>query len=49
VPPGDPAALAAAVLEVAERRDELGAGARGAAARFATERHVARMEELLAA
>jgi glycosyltransferase involved in cell wall biosynthesis len=49
VPPGDPAALAAAVLEVAERRDELGAGARGAAARFATERHVVRMEELLAA
>jgi glycosyltransferase involved in cell wall biosynthesis len=48
VAPGDPERLAAAVLEVLERRDAMGAAARRRASRFHTERHVAQMEELLA-
>lgn len=48
VPPGEPDALAAAVIEVLGRRDEMGAAARREAERFAVSRHVEAMERLLA-
>jgi glycosyltransferase involved in cell wall biosynthesis len=47
VPPGDPAALAAAVLRVLRRRDELGAAARDRARRFHVETYADRIEELV--
>ncbi|MDX6696649.1 MAG: hypothetical protein QOE65_46 [Solirubrobacteraceae bacterium] len=47
VAPGDPPALAAAVLEVLARRDEMGAAARSAAARFSTEAYADRFEALV--
>lgn len=49
VPPGDPSALAEAVLDVLGRREAMGAAARRSAARFHTDLHVAQMEALLAA
>jgi len=49
VAPGDPDALAAAVLDVISRAAPMGAAAREAAGRFLTERHVDEMEALLAA
>jgi glycosyltransferase involved in cell wall biosynthesis len=48
VEPGDVDALAAAVLRVLARRDELGAAARQAARRFHTDAYVERVETLLA-
>jgi glycosyltransferase involved in cell wall biosynthesis len=48
VAPGDPEALAAAILDVLSRRDEMGAAAREHARRFATERHIEQVERLLA-
>jgi glycosyltransferase involved in cell wall biosynthesis len=48
VTPGDPTALAAAVLDVLARRDEMGAAAREWARRFHTPAHVDRIEPLLA-
>jgi glycosyltransferase involved in cell wall biosynthesis len=48
VAPGDPPALAAAVVDVLERRAEMGAAARREAERFAVPRHVGAMERLLA-
>jgi glycosyltransferase involved in cell wall biosynthesis len=47
VDPGDTAALAVAVLEVLERRDELGAAARRRAARFGADAYADRVEDLL--
>src|SRR3954453_1677507 len=47
VDPGDTAALAVAVLEVLERRDELGAAARLRAARFGADAYADRVEDLL--
>jgi glycosyltransferase involved in cell wall biosynthesis len=49
VEPGDPAGLAAAVLEVIARREELGAAARLSARRFHTPEHVRRVERVLEA
>ena len=48
VPPGDPEALAAAVLEVLARREEMGAAARQRARRFFVEDYVDRVEALIA-
>jgi len=47
VAPGDPEALAAAVLEVLGRRGEMGAAARRSARRFAAETYVERVEALI--
>jgi glycosyltransferase involved in cell wall biosynthesis len=47
VAPGDPAALAAAVLEVLRGRDAMGAAARERARRFDGERYAAHVERLL--
>jgi glycosyltransferase involved in cell wall biosynthesis len=47
VPPGDPDGLAAAVLEVLARRQEMGAAARAHARRFHIDDYVARVEELI--
>ncbi len=47
VEPGDPAAIAAGVLDVLEHRDEMGARARSAAARFSTDAHTDAVEPLL--
>ena len=47
VPPGDPPALAGAVLTVLARRDELAAGAREAARRFDADRYARRVETLI--
>jgi glycosyltransferase involved in cell wall biosynthesis len=47
VAPGDPSALAAAVLDVLARRGEMGAAAREHARRFHVERYVAQVEALL--
>jgi glycosyltransferase involved in cell wall biosynthesis len=47
VPPGDPDRLAAAVLEVLARRDEMGAAARERAKRFDAEAYVDRVESLI--
>jgi glycosyltransferase involved in cell wall biosynthesis len=53
VPPGDPARLAEAVLDVLAHREAMGAAARQEARRFYTAVHVERvaglMEDLLAA
>lgn len=49
VAPGDPEAIARAVLEVLERRAEMGPAARESAARFHVERYVNRVESLIAA
>jgi glycosyltransferase involved in cell wall biosynthesis len=48
VPPGQPDALAAAVLEVLARREEMGAAARVRAERFFVEDYVDRVEALIA-
>lgn len=48
VPPGRPDLLAAAVLEVLSRRDEMGAAARAWAQRFGAEAYADRVEALLA-
>ena len=48
VPPGDPDRLAAAVLEVLARREEMGAAARLSARRFFAEDYVERVEALIA-
>jgi glycosyltransferase involved in cell wall biosynthesis len=47
VEPGDPAALAAAIVDVLGRHEELSQGARKAAARFHTETYADRVEALL--
>jgi glycosyltransferase involved in cell wall biosynthesis len=47
VPPGDPDRLAAGVLEVLARRDEMGAAARERAKRFDAEAYVERVESLI--
>jgi glycosyltransferase involved in cell wall biosynthesis len=47
VVPGDPDALAAAVLEVLARREEMGTAARREAHRFRTDAHVETVERLL--
>jgi glycosyltransferase involved in cell wall biosynthesis len=47
VAPGDPAGIAAAVLEVLSRRSEMGAAAAASAARFGVDAYVDRVEELL--
>lgn len=49
VGPGDPSALADAVLDVLEHRTEMSAAARLSAVRFHTERHLAEMESVLTA
>jgi glycosyltransferase involved in cell wall biosynthesis len=49
VPPGAPDALAAAVLEVLSRREEMGAAAREHARRFFAEAYVERVERLITA
>ena len=49
VAPGDPAGLAAAVLEVLRDRDRMGAAARERARRFDRDRYAERVERLLAA
>lgn len=49
VAPGDPAGLAAAVLDVLRHRDRMGAAARERARRFHSERYTERVERLLAA
>jgi glycosyltransferase involved in cell wall biosynthesis len=49
VAPGDPAGLAAAVLEVLAARDAMGAAAREHARRFDTVAYAARVERLIAA
>lgn len=49
VEPGDPSGLAAAVLEVIARRDELGAAAAVRARRFHVAEHVRRVEQVLEA
>ena len=48
VEPGDPAALAAAVLEVLGRRDEMGAAARERAKRWHADAYAQRVAELIA-
>ena len=48
VEPGDPAALAAAVLEVLGRRDEMGAAARERARRWHAGAYAERVAELIA-
>jgi len=48
VAPGEPDALAAAVLEVLARRDELGANAREHARRFGADAYADRIERLIA-
>jgi glycosyltransferase involved in cell wall biosynthesis len=48
VAPGDPRALAGAVLEVLERREAMGASARARAARFGAEAYADRLEPILA-
>jgi glycosyltransferase involved in cell wall biosynthesis len=48
VAPGDPRALAGAVLEVLERRDAMGAAGRSRAARFGAEAYADRLEPVLA-
>lgn len=48
VQPGDVPALAAAVVEVLRRRDEMGAAARLAARRFDADRYAERVAELIA-
>jgi glycosyltransferase involved in cell wall biosynthesis len=48
VAPGDPRALAAAVIEVLGRREEMGAAARAAARRFDADDYARRVERLLA-
>jgi starch synthase len=48
VAPGDPGALAGAVLEVLERRDAMGAAGRSRAARFGAEAYADRLEPVLA-
>jgi glycosyltransferase involved in cell wall biosynthesis len=47
VEPGDPAALAQAVLEVLSRRDEMGAAARERARRWHVDAYADRVEELI--
>jgi glycosyltransferase involved in cell wall biosynthesis len=47
VEPGDTAALAVAVLDVLENREEMGAAARAAAERFGSETYADRLEDLL--
>jgi glycosyltransferase involved in cell wall biosynthesis len=47
VEPGDPDALAAAVLEVLSRRDEMSDAARDHARRFSTGRYVEQVEQLI--
>jgi glycosyltransferase involved in cell wall biosynthesis len=47
VAPGDPAALAAAILEVLARRDEMSGPARESAARFSTRAYADRFEALV--
>jgi glycosyltransferase involved in cell wall biosynthesis len=47
VPPGEPDVLAAAVLEVLARRDEMGAAAQVGAQRFFIEDYVDRVEALI--
>src|SRR3954471_19408103 len=47
VEPGDTAALAVAVLDVLENRDEMGAAARAAAERFGADAYAERLEDLL--
>src|SRR5439155_9534492 len=47
VEPGDPDALAAAVLRVLERRDEMGAAAARAARRWDADAYAARVGELV--
>lgn len=49
VAPGDPGSLAEAVLDVLARGRQMGAAARLAAERFATDHHVEQMEALLTA
>ena len=48
VAPGDPTALAAAVLEVLRERDRMGAAARERARRFDADRYAEHVERLLA-
>lgn len=48
VPPGDPTALAGAVLEALSRRAQMGAAAHQHARRFGAEEYVRRVEELVA-
>ncbi len=48
VPPGNPDALAAAVLEVLRERDRMGAAARERAQRFDSDRYADQVERLLA-
>jgi glycosyltransferase involved in cell wall biosynthesis len=47
VPPGNPEAIAAAVLEVLGRREEMGAAARENARRFGADEYALRVERLL--
>ena len=47
VEPGDPDALAAAVLDVLERREVMGAAARQAARRFGADAYADRVEALI--
>jgi glycosyltransferase involved in cell wall biosynthesis len=47
VEPGDPRALAAAVLQVLARRDEMGAAARTSARRFGADAYADRVEALI--
>ncbi|HEY6761016.1 MAG TPA: glycosyltransferase family 4 protein [Baekduia sp.] len=47
VEPGDTAGLAVAVLEVLEKREEMGAAARAAAERFGADAYADRLEDLL--
>ena len=47
VPPGDPDALAAAVVRVLERRGDMGAAAARRARRFSTPRYVDVVERLI--
>lgn len=49
VAPGDPSAIASAVLEVLSRRAEMGAAAAVSAKRFGVDAYVDRMEDLLTA
>jgi len=47
VPPGDPRALSAAILDVLERRDEMGIAARERAQRFGADAYADRVEAIL--